>query len=273
MMDLNGQLCVITGASAGIGAGFARALHGRGARVVLVARRAERLEELHREFESIRPGSSRVLVADLTSAADLDSLATMLRTEPVCVLVNNAGFGSFGIFETLPLEREREMVALNITAPLVLSHAALPGMKARGTGALITISSLAGFQPIPTMATYAGTKAFDLFFSLALAEECRSHGVSCLAVCPGPVATEFGGVARVPGTVTGKSRDTVEEVVRDSMFALDRGKSLVVPGPRARLLQPLVRLLPLGLRTRTVARQLRKVLQLAAGAEGPTRDA
>ena len=132
-------------------------------------------------------------------------------------------------------------------------------MKERKEGEIISLSSIAGFQPLPLMSTYAATKAFNLFHSLGLKEELREFGINVLAVCPGPVATEFGGVARVPGTMTGGTRDSAESVVRSSLKALRHEKAFVVPCLRGKLISLPSRLLSKSLTSRRVYKVLSKV--------------
>jgi uncharacterized protein len=221
---------LITGASSGIGAEFARQFHARGAELVLVARRVERLQQLADGFNQARPASARLIATDLTKTEGLKRLVDFISQNQIDVLVNNAGRGSFGCFESLPLEEEIEMVNLNICATLTLSHAVIPQMKSRKSGAIISLSSIAAFQPLPFMATYAATKAFNFVHSLALHFELASFGVKVLTVCPGPTGTEFGGVARAPGKLTATARDRVVDVVSQSLRALDGGSAWVVPG-------------------------------------------
>ena len=259
----NGKTALITGASSGIGREFALQLHAKGVRVILIARRELLLQELIALLTSRRPDSAEAVVADLAKrqgAASLETVRSVLRTAQVDILINNAGRGSFGEFETLSLEEECTMIDLNVKATLVLAHEAFGYMKARRSGALVTVSSIAAFQPLPYMATYAGTKAFNLFHSLALRNEARAHKIRVLAVCPGPTATEFGGVARVPGTATGITRDSVGLVVRESIKALERNKAVIVPGMRSRWLALLCRFLPLSLSTWWTGRMLQPAL-------------
>lgn len=254
--DYSGMLVAITGASSGIGAALARELHGRGADLILIARREALLAGLVQEFNGRRSGSARAVVADLTDEGGLMNAASAVRSSPVDILVNNAGFGSFGSFESLDLSRERQMVKLNCDAPLVLTHVVLDGMKGRRRGGIITLSSLAGFQPLPYMATYAATKAFDLFHGLALTEELSRFNLHSLVVCPGPVETEFFGAARVPGQVTGMKRDDVNGVAREIANAFASKRVLLVPGWRGKILSLVTGGLPLRLRLWVVGKAL-----------------
>lgn len=272
------SLCaMVTGASAGIGKEFARQLHAAGYNLVLVARREELLAELANALNQVRPESVVFIAADLASqdsANGLPCVEQYLQENPVDLLVNNAGRGSFGAFEEIERAVETEMIALNITASMRLAHIALPAMKAAGRGGIISISSIAGFQPIPFMATYAATKAFNLFHSLGLAFELRGSGVHVTIVCPGPVATEFGGVARVPGMATGTSRSPVSAVVRESLVAYERKRVIVVPCLKAKCLAAVSRLTPLRLSTWITGKILVPVLKAStargAGKSSPS---
>lgn len=252
-----GQSAIITGASSGIGLEFARALHKRGCNVVLVARRESLLEDLAQECNSIRPDSAKVLVCDLTKKTDLAGLVTLISSSEIDILVNNAGRGAFGLSETIPVDDETGIISLNVTAPVVLTNAILPQMKARKSGTIISVASIAGFQPLPYMATYSGSKAFNFYHALSLAYEMKRFGVRVCAVCPGPVDTEFAGVARMPGEPTGIMRDSAEAVVRESLKAVEKGKSWVVPCIRAKCAAVLCRALPITLTSIITERLLR----------------
>lgn len=256
------KVVMVTGASAGIGLEFAQAFHERGATVVLVARRLERLEEIAARFNDLRPDSAVVLQADLADAADLGNVRAYISNSRIDILVNNAGRGSFGRFETLSLEEELDLIRLNIQAPVVLSHAVLTQMKARNEGIIIMLSSVAGIQPLPYMATYGATKAFDVSFGMALAEEVRPFGIQVLSVLPGPVATEFGGVARVPGEFTNIGRDEPAAVVHYSLNALRQRRHWVIPCLQAKALSWPSRILPLRLTTYLTGKSLQGALRV-----------
>src|SRR5580693_5929104 len=176
----NQAAVVITGASSGIGTELARGLPRRGYPLVLVARRQDRLDELADDLRAQYTVGVDVLPLDLSDAGSREQLAERLRSEPIAGLCNSAGFGTSGVFQTLPIERESEEVVLNSLALMELTHAALPGMVERGAGAVLNIASIAGFQPMPYMAVYSATKAFVQTFSEAVHEElteqaCRSR--------------------------------------------------------------------------------------------------
>ncbi|MCB0337969.1 MAG: SDR family oxidoreductase [Bdellovibrionales bacterium] len=235
---------LITGASAGIGEQLALCLHKRGYDVILTARREDNLKTLCDSLNRHRANSASFISADLASSADRKALSRYIQTNRIDLLVNNAGFGSFGQLDQLAVEREQEMIEVNIKAVLELTHSVLPQMKSRRSGSIITVSSIAGFQPLPFMATYAATKAWDLYFSLALREELRDFKIKVVALCPGPVATEFGGVARVPGEMTSIARDSASYVAEQAVTGLERNRSVVIPGRRSWLLSLGSRFLP-----------------------------
>lgn len=258
---VSAPVVVITGASSGIGEGLAHGFHRRGATVVLVARRTDRLQRIVSTLNSIRPDSASYHSLDLSAEEGIEVLERILRSSRVDVLINNAGIGSFGDFADLPLARELSMLALNVVAPTRLAHAVLPQMRARGSGSLIWTSSVAALAPLPYMTTYAATKSFELTQALGLWQELKASGVHVLAICPGPTDTEFSGVARVPGTVTGLTRDTVQRVVEDSLRALDRRAPIVIPGWGSWFLALLARIVPILWTVRVTAFLLRGPLR------------
>jgi uncharacterized protein len=223
-----GRTVVITGASSGIGAEIARGLARRGHSLTLVARRRDRLDTLAAELatDAVRVD---VVAADLNDAAARGDVAELVRTAEVAALVNSAGFGTNGLFHTLPLDRERDQVVLNVLAVTELTGAALPAMIERGTGAVLNIGSIAGFQPLPGAPVYSASKAYVQTFSEAVHEGLRGTGVSCSVLCPGPVPTEWWEVAgeRPPGGLAQVSATDVAEAGIEAMIA---GRRLVVPG-------------------------------------------
>jgi hypothetical protein len=217
-----GEWAVVTGASAGIGAAFARALAREGVSVVLAARRAERLRELASELEKGSAVATRVVAVDLAAAEGPQQLAQAVADLEIGIAVNNAGFGLAGRFERQDAERLREMVQLNCLAPLLLTRELLPSMRERGRGAVIFTGSIAAKQPLPLHGVYAATKVFDGFLGEALWAEMRGSGVDVLVVEPGPTETEFQAVA---GEIAhaGQSPD---EVVAIALEALGRQPSI-----------------------------------------------
>ncbi len=221
-------IALITGASAGLGAEFARQLAKRGQRLVLAARRTDRLEALVGEL-----GNARAVTIDLSQRGAAAELISDIGQsgERVDLLVNNAGFGLHGRVAELDAGRQREMIDLNCGALLELARAVLPAMIGRKSGAILNVASTAAFQPGPGMAVYFATKAFVLSLSEALHEEARPHGVRVTALCPGPTKTEFGAVAGFAGNraVDRWSMDS-PTVVSAGLAGLDRGQAVVIPG-------------------------------------------
>ena len=224
---------LVTGASAGIGRAFAVALAARGHDLVLVARDGARLEELGTELSAAHGVAVDVLAADLLSDAGVTAVAERLADveHPVDLLVNNAGFGTYGRFAELDVAREVDEVERNVVALLRLTHAALGAMEVRRAGAILNVASLAAYQPNPISATYGATKAFVHSFTHAVREEARGTGVTVMLVCPGYTHTEFHdraglGESEMPEFVW-QSPDTVAAAaLRD----LDRGRSVSIPG-------------------------------------------
>jgi len=188
---------LITGASSGIGTELARQLGARGHNLVLVARRRERLEELAKEIGNASGVQVDVRKADLSVQAQRTRLINALRDgdRHIAAVCNNAGFSTYGKFQELPIEGELEQVRVNVVALHELTAAFLPAMVKRRQGAILNVASIAGFQPLPNQATYGATKAFAVSFSEAIHTDLHGTGVSCTALCPGPVRTEFTEVA------------------------------------------------------------------------------
>jgi len=251
--QLEGSNALITGASAGIGLEFARQLSESATCLVLVARRGERLEELRTELTRAHPKLIvHTRVIDLSKDEMIVELSDWLDRENLSIdlLINNAGLGDAGSFTTSDLQRVKEMLSVNITALTLLTRLLLPGMIKRKRGAILNVSSSAGFLPIPGFAVYAATKAYVTSFSEAIRAELRGTGVIVTSLCPGPVATEFQQVARRdhgPGTRSSPriSHVAVDEVVRTALDALKADKPLVIPGFIMKFGMFLVRLMPL----------------------------
>lgn len=230
---------LITGASAGIGTELARQLAARGHHVTLVARRQERLEDLAAELAALPNGSSGAAVepCDLADETARGELIAKLkrRKRHVAGVCNNAGFGGYGRFDLMPLEREVEEVRLNVGALHELTGAFLPDMVERGEGAVLNVASTAAFQPIAGFATYAATKAFVLAFSEAVHAELAGTGVSVTSLCPGPTRSEFGETAGM-GDMEKSSPDlmfqSAETVARAGVNAMIEGRRSVIPGVR-----------------------------------------
>ena len=221
-------VALITGASAGLGAEFARQLSARGEEVVLVARRRDRLEALAAEL-----GNAHVIAADLADPNEPARVVAEIirRGMWVRTLINNAGFGLKGRFDELPLARQLEMVDLNVRALTHLSYIVINDMVLRGGGAILNVASTAAFQPGPNMAVYFATKAYVLSFTEALHEEWKDRGIKVSALCPGPTRTEFGAVAGfgAKGAFDRVAMDAAA-VVRSGLDGLERNKAVVITG-------------------------------------------
>ena len=222
-------VALVTGASAGLGEEFARQLARRNHDLVLVARDAARLEALAADLRATLGIEAEVLRADLTVESDL--AAVEARARAVDLVVNNAGFGTFGPFHTLDVDAEERMVRLNVLAVLRLTHAAAAAMAERGRGGILNVSSLAGYQPGPRNAVYGATKAFVTSFTQAVHEELRGTGVSVTVCCPGFTHTEFQERAAAPASdVPDFLWQDPPEVVRAALDGVAANRAVVVPG-------------------------------------------
>jgi short-subunit dehydrogenase len=245
--DFAGATSLVTGASSGLGEQFARQLAARGSDLVLVARSADRLAALADELQASHRVTVTTVPADLSQAEQVSNVAARAEATQVDVLVNNAGFGTYGAFADLDPGREHAEVMVNAVAVADLARAVLPGMLARRRGGIITVASSIAFQPSPHQAVYGATKAFALAFSEALWAETRGTGVRILALCPGPVATGFiaslGDQAAASTTIYRRTADPAD-VVRASLRGFDHDAMTIVPGLRTRLLAQGHRFLP-----------------------------
>lgn len=222
------RTALITGATGGIGRSFTHALHERGYGLILTGRSTEKLTELS---QTVTGGTAQIVVADLGTTEGIDTIVDVLERNPVDLLINNAGFGSHGEFAHLDLDHEIEELTVNVRALMTLTHTALGAMTAAGHGAIVNIASVAGFQPLPSMATYSASKAFVDRFSLAVGVEARKHGVHVLSVNPGPVDTQFFTVANAQAIELGRSANP-DDLVAATLTALDKKQSRLV-FPRA----------------------------------------
>lgn len=223
LRDRYGEWALVTGASAGIGAAFARAFAREGVAPVLVARRGERLEELAAEIEKDESVSARVVVADLAQEGAAERIAAATEDLEIGILVNNAGFGFAGRFDGQDTARLKELVQVNCMAPVELTSRYLPAMRQRGRGAVIFTGSVAGNQPLPLHALYSASKAFDNLLGEALWGELRGTGVDVLSLLPGATDTEFQAVAgEIP-----HPGESPEEVVATALEALGRQPSVI----------------------------------------------
>jgi short-subunit dehydrogenase len=253
-MKIDGCSALITGASAGIGRQFARQLADRARSLVLVARREQRLNELRDELRN-RNGelNVHVRVVDLCDKSQIDSLIAWLDQNKIDIdfLINNAGLGDYGTFATSDPERDDRIIQVNIVALTSLIRGLLPQMVERKRGAILNVSSSAGFLPNPGMAVYAASKAYVNSFSEALRAELRDTRVTVTALCPGPVHTEFGDVAKRPGGQPERGPEfvyvSVEKTARAALAAVEADRPLVIPGLAMKLGMFLVRITPMSI--------------------------
>jgi uncharacterized protein len=250
----SGKWAVITGASAGIGLALAEELASAGANLVITARRKDRLESLASRLRASHSVKVEILPADLSNPGAPDQIRTFTQAKSLEIelLINNAGFGSYGPFHQSDLKRQLEMLQVNCTAVVHLTHLYLPDMVGRRHGDILILASVAGFQAVPYISTYAATKAFDLRFAEGIAEEVRRYGVHVCALCPGSTETEFRVVAGQPER-TFRGAETAEKVARTGLRALAAGKSSVISGFKNTMSVEGQRLAPRGLVSRVAA--------------------
>ena len=257
---------LITGASSGLGEEYALQLAGRAGRMVLTARRTDLLQSLAARILHTHPALQvTVMAADLAKPEDRIALAEKLSGEGIVpdLLVNNAGLGDYGEFASAEWPKLEIMMRVNVEALTHLAHLLAPGMIRSGGGAILNVSSLASLLPIPDFAVYAATKAYVTSFSEALRIELREHGVDVLAVCPGPVHTEFGIIARRNENSPGMpSREWFyvarEQVVADSLAALDHKRARVYPGLKIAAAAMVLSALPMALLRVVMSRRPRR---------------
>src|SRR5215475_2264949 len=251
-MKIDGCTALITGASAGIGRELARQLAPRARALVLVARRAQRLNELRDE---LRDRNAQLIVhtrvVDLCDKSQIDELVRWLEQNKIEIdfLINNAGLGDYGTVATSDPERDDRIIQVNIAALTFLTRQLLPQMIERRRGAILNVSSSAGFLPIPGMAVYAASKAFVNSFTEALRAELANGRVSVTALCPGPVHTEFGDVAARPGYEPERGPEftyvSVAQIARDALAAIESDKPVIIPGAVMKFVMFLVRITPM----------------------------
>jgi len=262
MIQYQNRWAVVTGASSGLGRGLASRLAARGMSLVLTGRNEARLDET---AEKIRRAAPRLEVetvaADLSTKSGVSALLNHVGKRPIEVLVNNAGFGSYGPFADADSDREANEIAVDVCAVVTLSRAFLPGMLARRSGGILNVASTISFQPAPYQAVYGASKAFVLSFSQALWAEARGSGVAVTALCPGPTRTGFVDAldADVSHTAIYRRLADPEAVIEAGLRALDKGRAVVITGLRNRLIAESGRLMPREWLTRISARLLRSV--------------
>jgi uncharacterized protein len=253
-----GKWALVTGASAGIGEAIALELAAAGVNLILTARRRDRLDALASRLRGEHSIETQMIVADLEQPKAPQQLfdATERAGLGVDLLVNNAGFGGYGEFFRADLERELGMVQVNCTAVVHLTRLFLPQMVERRHGSVMIVSSMAAYQPVPYMATYAATKAFDRLLAEALDEEVKRYGVRVSALCPGPTESEFGQVA---GSRPGENRkhQTAQDVALRGLEGLVQGRPWVVPYSKGQLQLFALRFLPRRMVSRAAERMFR----------------
>jgi short-subunit dehydrogenase len=270
---IRGCTALITGATAGLGAEFARQLGPVASRLVLVGRRVERLADLADSLKSSNPHLQIDSIAvDLARSSERERLAAHIIQEqiPLNLLVNNAGLGDLGAFDSAEWSRLASVLEVNVTALTHLTHLLLPMLRAQGPSGILNVSSVAGFYPLPEMAVYAATKAYVTSFSEALRMELSFEGIAVTALCPGPVPTEFFQVASRDGeTIRAMDRShpmlaaSPELVVREALWGLGRDKPGVIPNSLLALLVRGSRLLPFPL--------IRESIRLGVGPKKPSK--
>jgi short-subunit dehydrogenase len=239
MIHYQDRWAVVTGASSGLGRGLAARLADRGMFLVLTGRNQDRLDET---ADQIRRAAPRVKVetvaADLSTESGVSALIDHVGERPIEVLVNNAGFGSYGPFADADRNREINEVSVDVKAVVTLAHAFLPGMLARGSGGILNVASAIAFQPAPYQAVYGASKAFVLSFSQALWAESRGAGVAVTALCPGPTRTGFVDAlgAEVGHTAIYRRLADPEPVIEAGLRGLDKGRAVVIPGLRNKVI-------------------------------------
>ena len=223
-------LALVTGASSGIGKAFAERLAADGYDLIVVGRRRDRLEELAASL----PVNTQVVVADLASDDGIDAIAELCVTQPITMLVNNAGVAHYMPIAELPAEKARELVHVKVVAPTMLTRAAVPGMLSRGTGTILNVAGMIAFSgpapssQMPRRAVYAGTLAHTVAMSQTLSAELEGTGIRVMAVCPGVVATEFHTVQGMD--LSAVPRMSAEDVVRGALRGLEIGEVVCAPG-------------------------------------------
>lgn len=245
MIHYQGKWALITGASAGIGETFAHELAKKKVNLILVARREDRLKVLSDQLRRQYQIEVDVIALDLSKTESPHQLfSTIERLQrPVRILINNAGFGVYGTLHQTDVKKNEEQILLNVFALAALTQLFLPAMVKDRDGMIINVASVAGFQPVPYMSVYGASKAFVLSFTEALWAEYRNSGIRVLALCPGPVETEFFKVLG-ESSITGE-RDTPEEIVKTALRAAEQDKMYVIPGHRKNyILAQLSRLSP-----------------------------
>ncbi|WP_025027808.1 SDR family NAD(P)-dependent oxidoreductase [Caldalkalibacillus mannanilyticus] len=258
MKQVNNKWTLITGASSGIGEVFAHELAAKGSHLILTARSESKLNDLAQKLRKKHGIQTEVIVSDLSKAnapAELHQ-ACIERGRSVDIVINNAGFGTHGLFEEQSLDRNHDEIMLNVMAVVELTHLFLPEMLRKKSGVVINVSSTAAFQPDPYMAVYGATKAFVLSFTQALWEENRNRGVQFLTLCPGSTETAFFDVVGTNDASVGK-KATPQHVVDVALRSLGTSRSYVVAGCMNYINSQINRLVPKKVMLRLVGGMLR----------------
>jgi uncharacterized protein len=255
--EWRGKWALVTGASAGIGEALAEELAAGEANLVLTARRKDRLDALAQRLTATYKIQTQVFLADLADPTAPEKILAFTRDKGIEIdlLINNAGFGKYGEFHSVPKERLLEMVQVNCSAVVHLTHLFLQGMVARRRGDILILASTASFQAVPYISTYAATKAFDLLFAEGLAEELKPYGIRVCALCPGSTESEFHVVAGQHKYI--RRAETAQKVARTGLKSLAAGKSYVISGLGNYLGAHGERLVPRRFVTRTAARMFK----------------
>jgi len=244
---------LITGASSGIGRDIARELSNRGYDLILVARRKSRLEELANELNT----KVEIIDMDISSTYNCMQLYNKVKKDNIDILINNAGFGLFGKFDDIKLEKELDMIDLNIKAVHTLTKLFLKDFKKRDSGYILNVASIAGFLPGPLMSAYYATKSYVLNLTLAINEELKKDhsNIYVGALCPGPVSTEFDDIAKVNISLKSMSSDYVARYAIKKMF---RDKKIIIPGVSTKIGVCFSKFLPFELKLKCVYNIQRK---------------
>jgi short-subunit dehydrogenase len=255
---------LITGASAGLGAEFARQLAPLLDRLILVARRSDLLEQRREELVTLNPQLKvECWPVDLSDEASVEALASRIAGSVPDLLINNAGLGDYGSAATAEWARLRQILRVNVEALTRLTHAVLPGMQARRTGFILNVSSVAGMAPMPEFGVYGASKAYVTSFSEAVRLEVRDYGVHVTALCPGPARSEFSTVATRPGDGQAPSSPEIfrvapEDVVRAGLEGVAANRPRVIPGTVVRTVMLTAEILPKPLQRLLLRRRVRK---------------
>ena len=255
--EWSGKWALVTGASAGIGAALAEELALGGTNLVLTARRKDRLDDLAQRLTATHKVRAEVFPANLAEPSAPEKIFAFAQEKRIEIdlLINNAGFGRYGEFQSVEKQRLLDMVQVNCSAVVHLAHLFVQGMVARRRGDILILASTASFQAVPYISTYAATKAFDLLFAEGLAEELLPYGIRVCALCPGSTESEFHNVAGQDKFI--RNMETAKKVAHTGLKALTAGKSYVISGLGNYLGAHGERLVPRRFVTRTAARMFR----------------